>query len=75
MTDKKTSKIVGEFDNKADYDKKYFAEKYSQVKLSMPNAEAEALTNFLNKHGIKSKAGFIREAIKEKMEHMEQAND
>ena len=50
---------------------KYFKEKYTQIKLSVPNAEAEELNTFLKEHGIKSKAGFIREAIKEKMEHYE----
>lgn len=46
---------------------KYFKENYKQVKLSMPNDEAEALDEFCNIHGF-TKAGFIRQAIKEKMQ-------
>ena len=45
---------------------KYIAEHYKQVKLSMPNEEADALTAFCAEHGH-TKAGFIRQAIKEKM--------
>ncbi len=48
--------------------KKYFENNYKQVKLSMPIKEAEEL----EKHCIEkkcSKAGFIREAIKEKIKH------
>lgn len=45
---------------------KYIAENYKQVKLSMPKAEAEMLENYCKKHNL-TKAGFIREAIKEKM--------
>ena len=47
--------------------KKYFASNYKQVKLSMPIKEAEALENFCKKKNC-SKAGFIRDAIKEKIE-------
>jgi hypothetical protein len=47
--------------------KKYFDANYTQVKLSMPNAEAEALAAHCKEHGY-TKAGFIRAAIKEKME-------
>ena len=47
--------------------KKYFDKNYSQVKLTMPNDEAVALTEHCKAHGY-TKAGFIREAIKEKME-------
>lgn len=46
--------------------KKYFNANYKQVKLSMPNNEAEALEKFCIQNNY-SKAGFIREAIKEKM--------
>ena len=46
--------------------KKYFNTNYKQVKLSMPNHEAEALETYCIKNNY-SKAGFIREAIKEKM--------
>lgn len=46
---------------------KYIKENYKQVKLSMPNEEALTLEEYCK---IKkcSKAGFIRQAIKEKME-------
>ena len=46
---------------------KYIAAHYSQVKLSMPNEEAEALAAYCAEHGY-TKAGFIRAAIREKME-------
>ena len=46
---------------------KYIAAHYSQVKLSMPNEEAEALSAYCTEHGY-TKAGFIRKAIKEAME-------
>ena len=46
---------------------KYIKEHYKQVKLSIPNEEAETLEEYCKKHGY-TKAGFIREAIKEKME-------
>ena len=45
---------------------KYFKENYRQVKLSMPNEEAEALEKHCSSHGY-TKAGFIRQAIREKM--------
>lgn len=54
---------------------KYIAANYKQVKLSMPNAEATELDEYLKAHGIKSKAGFIREAIKEKMQRDTDANE
>ena len=46
--------------------KKYFDNNYKQVKLSMPIKEAEALEDFYKKKDC-SKAGFIRDAIKEKI--------
>ena len=46
---------------------KYISEHYKQVKLSMPNDEAEALEKYCTEHGL-TKAGFIRTAIKEKIE-------
>ncbi len=46
---------------------KYIKEHYRQVKLSMPNEEAEALEKHCTEHGY-TKAGFIRQAIQEKME-------
>ena len=46
---------------------KYIREHYSQVKLSMPNDEAQALDEYCKRTG-QTKAGFIRQAIKEKME-------
>lgn len=45
---------------------KYIAKNYKQVKLSMPNAEAEELERFCEERKF-TKAGFIREAVKEKM--------
>ena len=47
--------------------KKYFDNNYKQVKLSMPNKEAEVLEEHCKKYGY-TKAGFIREAIKDKIE-------
>lgn len=47
--------------------KKYFDNNYKQVKLSMPIQEAETLENFCKEKNC-SKAGFIRDAIKEKIE-------
>ncbi len=47
--------------------KKYFDNNYKQVKLSMPICEAEKLETHCKNHNY-SKAGFIREAIKEKIE-------
>ena len=47
--------------------KKYFDNNYKQVKLSMPIKEAEVLENFCKENNY-SKAGFIRDAIKEKIE-------
>ena len=46
--------------------KKYFDNNYKQLKLSMPIKEAETLENFCKEKKY-SKAGFIREAIKEKI--------
>lgn len=46
---------------------KYIKENYRQVKLSMPKEEAEILERYCNEHKLK-KAGFIRAAIKEKMQ-------
>ncbi len=46
---------------------KYIKNNYKQVKLSMPNAEAEALETYCKEKNC-TKAGFIRQAIKEKME-------
>lgn len=45
---------------------KYIQANYRQVKLSMPIAEADALEEYCVAHGC-TKAGFIRQAIKEKM--------
>ena len=47
--------------------KKYFDSNYKQVKLSMPIQEAQSLENHCSQNNY-SKAGFIREAIKEKIE-------
>ena len=46
---------------------KYLKNNYKQVKLSMPKAEAEALEEYCKSKKY-TKAGFIRQAIKEKME-------
>lgn len=46
---------------------KYIKNNYKQVKLSMPIAEAEVLEKYCETKNC-SKAGFIRQAIKEKME-------
>ena len=45
---------------------KYFSKAYKQVKLAMPNDEAEALEKYCSEHGY-TKAGFIRRAIIEAM--------
>ena len=45
---------------------KYFSRAYRQVKLSMPKQEADDLEKYCTEHNL-TKAGFIREAIKEKM--------
>ena len=45
---------------------KYIKNNYKQVKLSMPNAEAEALKRYCEAKEL-TKAGFIRQAIKDKM--------
>ena len=47
--------------------KKYFDTNYKQVKLSMPIQEAQNLEEHCSKNNY-SKAGFIREAIKEKID-------
>lgn len=52
---------------KYEYDQKYFKEKYAQVKLSMPKPEAEALDAYCKKHNL-SRAGLIRQLIKDKIE-------
>ena len=46
---------------------KYIKEHYRQVKLSMPKEEADALEEHCTAHCY-TKAGFIRQAIREKME-------
>lgn len=46
---------------------KYIKENYRQVKLSMPKDEAETLETYCAARGL-TKAGFIRTAVKEKME-------
>ena len=45
---------------------KYIKEHYKQVKLSMPKGEADLLEEFCRVFHC-SKAGFIRQAIREKM--------
>ena len=46
---------------------KYIKNNYKQVKLSMPNAEAEALERYCEIKNF-TKVGFIRQAIKDKMD-------
>ncbi len=46
---------------------RWIKENYKQVKLSMPKAEAELLDSYCLSRNL-SKAGFIRAAIKEKMD-------
>ena len=46
---------------------KYIKEHYKQVKLSMPNEEADLLEAHCKEFQY-SKAGFIRQAIQEKIE-------
>jgi hypothetical protein len=50
---------------------KYIKEHYKQVKLSMPNDEAELLEEHCKEFQY-SKAGFIRQAIREKIERERQ---
>lgn len=44
--------------------KKYFADNWSQVKLTMPNDEAAALRQYCLDHGL-TVAGFIRGLIRD----------
>lgn len=44
--------------------KKYFAENYRQVKLAMPNDEADALRQYCKNHGL-TVAGFIRGLVRD----------
>lgn len=53
---------------------KYIKEHYKQVKLSMPNEEADALEAHCKSHGY-TKAGFIRQAIQEKMTREQEAEE
>ena len=46
--------------------KNYFKENYKQVKLSMPKSEAEALDKYCKARNL-SKAGFIRQLIKDRI--------
>lgn len=54
--------------------KKWTDANYKQVKLSMPIAEAENLEQHCIKYNY-TKAGFIREAIKEKIKNDESKAD
>ena len=53
-------------DAKKRANKKWTEKNYTQVKLSMPNEEAETLDNYCKEKGH-TKAGFIRQAIKDKI--------
>ncbi len=55
---------------KKEANERYFKKAYTQVKLSMPNEEAETLAKYCEERGY-TKAGFIRQAIKDKMERNE----
>lgn len=44
--------------------KEYFSKSYTQIKLAMPNKEAEALRAYCSEHGL-TVAGFIRQLIKD----------
>ena len=46
---------------------RYIAAHYTQVKLSVPNEEAQALEDHIKAYGY-TKAGFIRQAIKDKIQ-------
>lgn len=51
-------------------DAKWHKTNYTQIALSMQNADAERLDAFCKAHGY-TKAGFIKQAIVEKMEQIE----
>ena len=59
-------KITPVSEAKKKANKKWTDANYTQVKLSMPNEEAETLTQYCKEKGY-TKAGFIRQAIKDKM--------
>lgn len=63
-------KISPVSDAKKKANNKWIKANYTQVKLSMPNEEAERLDNYCKEKGH-TKAGFIRQAIKDKMERNE----
>lgn len=50
-------------DSKREANKRYFAKSWTQIKLSMPNNEAEALRAYCADRGI-AVAGFIRKLIR-----------
>lgn len=52
---------------KMETNNRWIKENYAQVKISVPKAEAEALDQHIKKYNY-TKAGFIRQAIKDKME-------
>lgn len=60
-------KMLALSDARKKANEKYIQNNYKQVKLSMPNAEAKALEDYCKAKEL-TKAGFIRQAIKEKME-------
>lgn len=51
-------------DKKKITNKRWTDANYKQVKLSMPNAEAEVLDAYCREHNI-SRAGFIRALVRE----------
>ena len=52
---------------KMETNNRWIKDNYAQVKISVPKAEAEALDQHVKKYHY-TKAGFIRQAIKEKMQ-------
>ena len=53
---------------------KYMKEKYAQVKLAMPKEEAEALDEYCKGHKL-SKAGLLRELIKEELKSAKRSDE
>ena len=58
---------------KMETNNRWIKENYAQVKISVPKAEAEALDQHIKEYNY-TKAGFIRQAIKEKMQRDQAAS-
>ena len=52
------------YEDRKEYNKQYFKDNWKQVKLSMPNSEADALRQYCKDHGLPV-AGFIRQLIRD----------